>query len=80
MKNKFKAFLKEQKLTEAYVRMFMLRRLEGDYKKVSEFLSESDPEDYIAGLYEWIKTTECHDFWSKVDVEWLKILSNETKS
>ena len=73
MKEKLRDFLKSKKCHDQFVTNFK-KEYRNVIKDVSlvDFLNTGSHRTWIRRAFEWDKTPEKVDFWSKINKEWLK--------
>ena len=72
MKNKLERFLKDRRLYAEFVREFRRVWAEKGENYLEEFCETTPRENLIAYAFYWFKTKRGHEFWDKINREWLK--------
>ena len=69
----FKAFLKKHRITSAFSKNLK----EFKSKTLNKFIKEVSPNSFITGAFTWVKTEQGHEYWSKLNQEWFKLLKQK---
>ena len=69
---KLQRFLKDRRLYSEFMREFRRAWSEEGNNYFKEFCETTPRENLIAYAFYWFKTKRGHEFWDKINREWLK--------